>query len=120
MTAALFFAAPMTARALLLFSILSSLVAMAADAQVTLSGSVVDPSGAAVANASVSLTSRTQRVPMAAITDDAGDFQIAGLAAGRYELVVNSNDTFHVLRRTIEVTATSAPLVLRLSLPGGS
>lgn len=90
------------------------LVAASASAQVVVSGTVVDPSGGAVARASISL--RTSAPNASAVSDDLGRFRIEGVTPGRYRIDVAAGDAFKPLRRDVSVTATMAPLVLQLSL----
>src|SRR6202047_49821 len=65
-------------------------VSAAALAQVTASitGTVTDPSGAAVTNAQVSVTDPEKGVTRAATTNDSGDYLFAALPIGSYNLIV--------------------------------
>jgi hypothetical protein len=83
-------------------------------AQVAVNGTVIDPSGGAVAGAHVSLKASTGNA--AAVTDELGRFRIEGILPGRYRLDVIAGDSFKPLRRDISVAAAMPPLVLQLSL----
>ncbi|MEA2238092.1 MAG: hypothetical protein QOC81_2816 [Thermoanaerobaculia bacterium] len=84
-----------------------------ARAQVVVTGTVTDPSGAAVAGANVSVRGTTN---VSAVTDDLGNFRIGALTPGRYRLDVNSGDDFKPLRRDVNVSPAMAPIVIQLSL----
>lgn len=53
-------------------------------------GSVADPSGAAISGARVTVRAMTGNAHDATQTDPAGEFSIAGLPAGRYEVQIES------------------------------
>ncbi len=100
----------MHARVLIPIFIIASLFAAAAPAQVAVTGTVIDPSGGAVAGATVSLPGSSVK------TDDLGRFRIEHIAPGRYRLEVAAGDAFKPLRRDVTITAATAPFVLQLSL----
>jgi hypothetical protein len=54
----------------------------------SISGTVVDPSGAAVARARVSLTREDSSAKQETLTGDDGQFSFAGIAAGSFQLTV--------------------------------
>ena len=56
----------------------------------TLSGTVTDPSGATVANASVRVYDGSNNLVGTATTDDSGDYQVTGLPEGNYRVDVAS------------------------------
>jgi hypothetical protein len=105
-------------RALLIFAI-ASFIAATAPAQVAITGTVVDPSGAAVPRASVALepSSGNRSSVTSAITDDQGGFRLVGIRPGRYQIVVLGGEAFTPLRRDLRVsTVEPGPLTLQLSL----
>ena len=85
-------------------------LAAAASAQVPVTGTVVDPSGGAVAGATVSLQGASAK------TDALGQFRIERVTPGRYRIDVAAGDAFKPLRRDVNITASMPPLVLQLSL----
>ncbi len=83
-------------------TILMLTMCAAAPAQVaSLRGTILDPSGAAVPKASVTVTGPNNLVKVAE-TDDDGAFAIAGLPGGSYTVRVIATG-FNLLERTIEV-----------------
>ncbi len=86
--------------------------AWAADTQV--SGTVVDTSGAAIAGASVQVRSAAGAALATATSDPGGSFNISGLPAGEYRLVVSHTD-FETKEIPVTVGA-EAPAPLRISL----
>ena len=87
------------------------LLAASARAQVAVTGTVVDPSGAAVAHARVSLHG-----VLAATSDDSGRFHIEGVAIGRNAIAVDAGQSFAPLRRNVDVVPAMPPLTLQLRL----
>jgi Carboxypeptidase regulatory-like domain/TonB dependent receptor/TonB-dependent Receptor Plug Domain len=83
-----------------------------------LSGSVVDATGAALAEATVQIRSAAGVVLMATQTDANGFFAISGLAPGDYRLVV-AHANFETKEVSITIGATEAPAPLRISLAVG-
>lgn len=91
-------------------------LAATAAAQVTVSGSVTDPSGAGVPRAAITLNSRDAVVAETA-SDDRGLFAFDRVAPGRYTLQISAGSAFNALRREINVGAVAPPpLALRLAL----
>src|SRR5882724_8333139 len=92
-----------------LFAFLAAFaVAAAAAAQVAVTGTVLDPSGAAIPGAAVALRAKGATVA-STVTDAAGRFRIDA-AAGRYEIDVKAGDAFAPLRRAVNVAAGLPPL----------
>src|SRR6202022_902336 len=75
---------------------------------VLVSGKLVDPSGAGVPHATVTL----KRIATA-ITDEAGRFSIQA-PPGRYRLEVNAGGAFTIARQ--DITVPAEPLTIRLEL----
>jgi hypothetical protein len=87
-------------------------------ADVGVSGTVVDSSGAAIAGAAVQVQSANRTVLRTTESDTNGSFTISGLPAGNYRLVVSHADF-----ETKEIPATigtEAPAPFRISLALGS
>jgi TonB dependent receptor/Carboxypeptidase regulatory-like domain len=101
-------------------SIAVFLTAAAAFAQVAaIQGTVTDPTGAAVAGASVSLRRASGHGPaLASITsDNGGRFRFERITPERYRIHVEAGEAFDVLDRAITVSsADTKPFVLRLSI----
>jgi hypothetical protein len=58
----------------------------------SISGTVVDPSGAAVARARVSLTREDSSAKQETLTGDDGQFSFAGIAPGAFQLTITAED----------------------------
>jgi outer membrane receptor protein involved in Fe transport len=80
-----------------------------------LSGTVVDPSGAVIAGATVQLRSANGTVQRTTQSDTNGSFIISGLSAGDYRLVV-SDPGFETKEIPVTIGTTEAPAPLRISL----
>jgi len=81
-----------------------------------LSGSVKDSSGAAIAEASVSLLTPQRLTIATVVTDAQGNFSIQGLSSGTYELLV-SNRGFEPVRRAIQLPRdASSSIEIKLGL----
>jgi hypothetical protein len=80
-----------------------------------LSGTVVDPSGAVIAGATVQVRSADSAVQRTAQSGTNGFFMISGLTAGSYQLVV-SNSGFETKEIPVNLGATETPAPLRISL----
>jgi hypothetical protein len=82
----------------------------AAVAQVVFTGTVIDPSGAGVPHATVTLNG------ISTTTDDSGRFRFDSVPAGRATIEVKAGEAFVPLRRNVNVAASAAPLQLQLAL----
>ena len=80
-----------------------------------LSGIIVDPSGAAIAGATVQVQSEDGSVQRTTQSDRSGNFLISGLPAGHYRLVVSNSD-FATREIPVTVAAAPAPTPLRIAL----
>jgi hypothetical protein len=90
-----------------------------ASAQVSasLSGTVTDPSGAAVSNASVTVRDMHTEVQRHVVTDPAGRYQILALPVGEYEIAVKKEGFTEEVRRGIQLAVgQDATVHLRLSV----
>ena len=86
---------------------------------VTVSGTVVDTSGAVIAGATVQVLSANSTAQMTAKSDLNGSFSIPGLAAGDYRLVVSHAD-FETKEIPVTIGTIEALTPLRISLAVGS
>lgn len=83
----------------------------------TLTGRVMDPQGAAVAGADVRLSGAQLPVARTARTAQDGTYTFANVAAGRYELRVESPG-FLVTIREVAMTATALDVAVTLQIAG--
>ncbi|MDX2039685.1 MAG: TonB-dependent receptor [Acidobacteriota bacterium] len=100
-------------------SFFGSLPAYAANSETEydLIGVVKDESGKSVAQASVSLLNVRQALVASTRTDEQGQFKLASIAAGTYELLVSSKG-FESRRRAVSLPRDSvSPLEIKLGLP---
>jgi len=82
------------------------------------SGTVVDPSGAVIAGATVQIQSANDSVLRTAQADSNGTFVVSGLAPGDYRLVV-SKSGFKTKEMSITIGAARAATPLRITLQVG-
>jgi hypothetical protein len=80
-----------------------------------LSGTVVDASGAVIAEATVQIRSADGTVQRTTQSDRNGSFIISGLSAGNYQLVISNSD-FETKEIPITIGTTGAPTPLRIPL----
>ena len=85
----------------------------------SLSGTVVDTSGAVISGATVQVRAANGSVQRGTQSDKNGSFVIFGLPAGNYRLVV-SNPGFGSKDVPVTISTTEAPAPLRISLAVGS
>src|SRR6266852_3062659 len=64
----------------------------------TLSGTVVDPSGAGLKGAKVTVTNAATGAPRTAVSDDSGRYNLVGLAPGQYKMTVDGGPNFEVYK----------------------
>jgi protocatechuate 3,4-dioxygenase beta subunit len=64
----------------------------------TLAGTVVDPSGAAVKGAKVTVTNTATGATRTADSDDAGRYNFVGLPPGQYKMSVDGGANFEVYK----------------------
>src|SRR5260370_32685472 len=86
----------------------------------TLSGTVVDPSGAGVKGAKITVTNLATSSERSAETDDTGHYTLVGLSPGRYKMSVDGGASFAVYQNaSIVVTVgENATLDPQLALRG--
>src|SRR5436190_10368163 len=80
--------APLSVMVILAIAILSASHAYAQVSGATLSGTITDPSGAAIAGAKVSVTNKATGVTRDVTTDTAGFYSAPNLLPGDYEVTV--------------------------------
>ncbi|HTS49779.1 MAG TPA: TonB-dependent receptor [Bryobacteraceae bacterium] len=108
----------MARRLVVVTSILFATMWCASAADVVISGTVVDRSGAAIAAANVELQSANRTVLRTTESDTNGSFMLTGLSAGNYRLVVTHAD-FETKEIPITIGA-GAPAPFRISLAVGA
>jgi len=108
----------MSRRPVVITSILFATMWCAWAADVVVSGTVVDSSGAALAGAGVQVQSANRTVLRTTESDTNGSFTISGLSAGNYRLVVSHAD-FETKEIPVSIGA-EAPAPFRISLALGS
>ena len=107
----------MARRLAVIASMLCATIWCAWAADVVVTGTVVDASGAAIAGAGVELQSPNRTVLRTTESDLAGSFTISGLPAGNYRLVVCHTD-FETKEIPVTIGA-EAPAPFRISLALG-
>jgi hypothetical protein len=108
----------MSRRPVVITSILFATMWCAWAAEVVVSGTVVDSSGAELAGAGVQVQSANRTVLRTTESDTNGSFTISGLSAGNYRLVVSHAD-FETKEIPVTIGA-EAPVPFRISLALGS
>jgi hypothetical protein len=108
----------MTPRPLAIASLLFATIWCAWAAEVAVTGTVTDTSGAAIAAAGVQIQSANRTVLRTTESDTSGSFTISGLPAGNYRLVVSHAD-FETKEIPVTIGA-EAPDPFRISLAVGS
>lgn len=98
--------------ALTAFLILS--LAPAAHAE-TISGTVLDPSGAVIARANIEITGGDLKQPILLVSDDLGNFTSPDLAPATYSVKVTRQD-FEPLVQTVDLHAGPAKISVRLEI----
>src|ERR1035441_1162639 len=73
-------------------------------ASATVSGHVVDPQGASVPNAQVSITQDVQHTTRKTVTNDAGRFEFPFLAPGPYRVQISAEGFSPVVSNLLSVT----------------
>lgn len=84
----------------------------------TLSGTVTDPSGAAIATAQVSITNKATGVNHAVVTDAAGFYSVPNLQPGTYDVTVSSTGFSTAKQSDIQLTV-GAQQVLNMPMKIG-
>src|SRR5580698_4806434 len=73
----------------------------------TVSGTITDPSGAAVPGVSATIVSQGTGLKRSALTDTAGEYRFAGLPTGTYSLRMEKTGFQSQIREGIELTSAA-------------
>lgn len=102
---------------LLVFVVLALASAATAQVSASLSGTVTDPSGAAVSGAAVTVKDMHTEVQRDTVTDAAGRYEILALPVGEYEIAVKKQGFAEEVRRGIQLAVgQDATVDLRLNV----
>src|SRR6516165_6903015 len=104
---------------ILVVTMLSAGPARAQVAGATLSGTVSDPSGAAIVGAQVSVTNRATGVNRIVVTDAAGVYAVPNLQPGNYDVTVTSTGFATAKNVNVELTV-GAQQVLNVPMKLGA
>jgi hypothetical protein len=85
----------------------------------TVQGTVTDPSGAAVAAATITLTDKATNTPRTAATNENGRFILVDVPAGTYDFMA-SKQGFRISRLTGQTVNVGSSLTLNVALEVGS
>jgi hypothetical protein len=85
----------------------------------TIAGTVTDPSGAAVVDATITLTDIATNTERTAVTNEAGRYIFANVISGTYNLTINKTG-FRVSKLTKQVVAVGTVLTLNVAMDLGS
>jgi Carboxypeptidase regulatory-like domain len=96
----------------------SSLFAQSASTG-TVAGIVTDPSGAAVAAATITLTDKSTNIPRTVSTNENGRYILVDIPAGTYDVSVNKQG-FRVSKLTNQAVSVGSALTLNVTLEIGS
>lgn len=94
----------------------ASLSAVWAQEARTLHGTVTDPSGATIAQATVSIYARDGSFQRSTSTDEQGKYQFGAIAQGEYIVEVAGPDSFRAVSRSFLVGSEADPLDVSLPL----
>src|SRR5260370_24637332 len=110
--------APFSVMVILAMAILSASHAYAQVAGATLSGTITDPSGAAIAGAKISITNKATGAARDITTDAAGFYSAPNLLPGPYEVAASANG-FSTTKESDLTLTVGAQQALNLSLKIG-
>ena len=85
----------------------------------SVAGTVVDPQGAAVAGATVTLTDTTTNIPRTAITNENGRYIFVDVPPGKYNVAVNKTG-FRIAKVSGQVVQVGLALTLNITMEIGS
>jgi hypothetical protein len=101
--------------------LISSFCLQAQVGTASLSGTVTDPTGSVIPNATVTLDSTLQKYSRATVTGSAGEYTIPALPPGDYKLVVSSAGFLPATRTDISLSSGQAStLNVQLAVAGGA
>jgi hypothetical protein len=104
---------------LCLFALVPSALFSQSSSTGTVAGTVTDPSGAAVAAATVTLTDKATNIPRAASTNENGRYILVDVPAGTYDVTV-SKQGFRISRLNDQTVNVGTALTLNVALEIGS
>ena len=99
---------------------LSTLAGYAQTIDGSISGRVIDPQGAAITNAAVTVAEPAKNVKIAVKTTGTGDFTVAGLQPGSYSITVESAGFKKLVRTAIPLDANQKLAVGDMTLEVGA
>lgn len=99
---------------------LPSLPAQQSTGAASITGTVVDSRGAALANASVTVKDQATGATAQTTTNNLGQFSLSGLEQGRYSLTATANGFTASTRNDVTVSAQPARVTVTLSVGGGA
>jgi hypothetical protein len=97
---------------------LLTVYAFAQSDRATITGRVLDPADAAIANATVTITNQETRIRNATRTNQEGNYAIPQLPVGRYEIVIEAPGFRGYVRRDVDVNVAQT-LTLNVTLEVG-
>jgi vitamin B12 transporter len=98
--------------------LLLSVVPVCAQGTTSVSGSVVDQAGAAIAGARITVSTARGAVAQTAVSDASGAFTLSSLATGTYTVAVE-NDLFTSITQALIVPGAGSVAPLHVVLPAG-
>src|SRR5580692_5111289 len=104
---------------LCLFALVPSALFSQSASTGTVAGTVTDPSGAAVAAATVTLTDKATNIPRTASTNENGRYIFVDVPAGTYDVTV-SKQGFRISRLNSQAVDVGTALTLNVTLEIGS
>jgi hypothetical protein len=102
-----------------LFAVLPSALRSQSASTGTVAGTVSDPSGAAIAAASVTLTDKATNIPRTASTNENGRYLFVDIPSGTYDVSVNKQG-FRISKLTNQAVTVGTALTLNVTLEVGS
>jgi Carboxypeptidase regulatory-like domain len=96
---------------LVCLSLVSTARAQGVGASGDLTGTVTDPSGAAVANATITVTQAARGFQRTASTDQGGEFRVTGLAPADYEVSVSASGFETVVQKAVTIALGQVAVV---------
>src|SRR6266404_3770205 len=100
-----------TAILIMLGALLWLAAAAAQETRATISGVVVDPTGAAIPGAKIAITEVRTGVVTRAISDAAGQYNVPFLPPGEYQLQAEASGFRKLVRRGVTLTSSDHPVI---------
>lgn len=98
------------------FFSLTALSTVSAQEARSLQGTVTDPSGASIAQATVSIYARDGSLQISTSTDEQGRYRFGAIAPGEYIVEAAGPDSFRAISRSVVVGSDAGPLDISLPL----